>query len=423
MATNKLNKTKIEKLISDCKFYGKLKRVNDGDKLYICVEANGKAHWEFRYRRPLDGKDTYMRIDSYPLLGIADARKQSWPLHQALHDGIDPSLVKSGVIESIEHLGNVRFHDFSEHYFSKKPKKWGTVTIKDKEGIVKKHLVPTIGNTPLKSLRLNMIWGALDTIESANVRNKAFLIIKDVLEFAVAKGGLEDTVELDKLKAYFKKPKSKHYPAMKPEEVGQLISDFVHSNTSVLVFLLFLWQLHLLLRPGEAASTELANINLTERMFIIQNLKNDTEHAVPLSESAIRIYEFVTANFPDEKYLFPGRSKAGCIGDGTVGNAIRNTLKLKGKMTAHGTRSMGSTKLHESLVPSEIVEACLSHIDSNNVRAAYYRDNFYGPRIEVMEGWSEFIDLQLKKVVSNCYRDSPLIEVVKAILIQTHIEY
>ncbi|GEA61904.1 tyrosine-type recombinase/integrase [Vibrio comitans] len=416
MAINKLSTTKIARLISDSKFFGKVQRVNDGNKLYICAEANGNAHWEFRYRKPFNGKDTYMRIGSYPFVGIADARKEIQHYHQALHNGIDPWLVKSGVIESIEYAGNVTFSDYCKHYFSENPKRWAKNTIKDKTGIVENHLAKIIGSSPLKSLTLNVIWDALNTIESGNVRNKALVLICTILNYASVKGGLVDSIETDKLKEYFRKPKSKNYPAMKPEEVGELINGFVHSNTSILVFLLFLWQLHLLLRPGEAASSEHENINLAERKLVIANLKNDSEHCIPLTESAIRIFTFVTKYFPDEKYLFPGNSKAGCIGAGTVGHAIRNNLNLKGKMTAHGTRSIGSTKLHEDLVPSHVVEACLSHIDSNSVRAAYYRDNFYGPRVKVMEEWSDFIDLQLKTVVSNSNEDSHLIEVITAII-------
>ncbi|GAB7220423.1 tyrosine-type recombinase/integrase [Vibrio comitans] len=416
MATNKLSKTKISRLISDSKFLGKVQRVNDGNKLYICVEASGNAHWEFRYRKPINGKDTYMRIGPYPLVGIADARKEIHHYHKSLHNGIDPLLVKNGVIESIDYAGNAEFSDYCKHYFSENPKGWAKNTIKDKTGIVENHLATIIGSSPLKSLTSNIIWDALSTIESRNVRNKALVLISTVLSYAAVKGGLKHTIEIDRLKGFFGKPKSKNYPAMKPEEVGELINGFVNSNTSILVFLVFLWQLHLLLRPGEAASSEHEYINLAERKFVIANLKNDSEHCVPLTESAIRIFTFVTEHFPDEKYLFPGNSKNGCIGAGTVGHAIRNNLNLKGKMTAHGTRSMGSTKLHEDLIPSHVVEACLSHIDSNSVRAAYYRDNFYGPRVKVMEEWSDFIDLQLKAVVSNSNEDSPLIEVITAII-------
>ncbi|MFC0171324.1 hypothetical protein [Vibrio comitans] len=50
------------------------------------------------------------------------------------------------------------------------------------------------------------------------------------------------------------------------------------------------------------------------------------------------------------------------------------------------------------------------------MRAAYYRENVYGPRVKVMEEWSDFIDLQLKAVVTNFNEHSPLIEVITAII-------
>ncbi|GEA61922.1 hypothetical protein VCO01S_31150 [Vibrio comitans NBRC 102076] len=68
------------------------------------------------------------------------------------------------------------------------------------------------------------------------------------------------------------------------------------------------------------------------------------------------------------------------------------------------------------MIPSHVVDACLSHIDSNSMRAAYYRENVYGPRVKVMEEWSDFIDLQLKAVVTNFNEHSPLIEVITAII-------
>jgi integrase len=42
-------------------------------------------------------------------------------------------------------------------------------------------------------------------------------------------------------------------------------------------------------------------------------------------------------------------------------------------MTAHGSRTMASTRLNEMGVNSDLIELRLAHVQSNKVRAAYNR--------------------------------------------------
>ncbi|GGI68237.1 hypothetical protein GCM10009332_01750 [Shewanella gelidii] len=62
-----------------------------------------------------------------------------------------------------------------------------------------------------------------------------------------------------------------------------------------------------------------------------------------------------------------------------------------GKLVSHGLRSMASTTLNEQGFESDLIEAALSHVDSNLVRAAYNRSDFLERRRPMMSWWSGHI--------------------------------
>jgi integrase len=67
-------------------------------------------------------------------------------------------------------------------------------------------------------------------------------------------------------------------------------------------------------------------------------------------------------------------------------------MGYKGRQTAHGFRSIGSTALNEQQFSPDVIEAALAHIDKNAVRRAYNRSDYLEQRRVMMSWWSEYIE-------------------------------
>ena len=154
-------------------------------------------------------------------------------------------------------------------------------------------------------------------------------------------------------------------------------------------------------RPKEAATTRWADIDLENRVWTIpaENMKRRKVHRIPLTPQAIEILDQIRPQSKQFDYVFPGeRDTTSHVSLFTANAAIkRSSLGLKGKLVAHGLRSVASTALHEQGFDSLLIEACLSHADQNEVRASYNRSDYLEQRKEIMGWWSEFIEALINK--------------------------
>ena len=66
----KLSKLKID----NAKPEVKVRRLSDGMGLYLLIQPNGSKLWQFRYR--FRNKAKVFSIGKYPLISLADARKE-----------------------------------------------------------------------------------------------------------------------------------------------------------------------------------------------------------------------------------------------------------------------------------------------------------------------------------------------------------
>jgi len=80
------------------------------------------------------------------------------------------------------------------------------------------------------------------------------------------------------------------------------------------------------------------------------------------------------------------------MSDNTIRTAL-NTLGYDGKtMTAHGFRTTASTLLNEQGWSPDAIERQLSHMPSDQVRAAYNRAQYLEERRKLMQSWANYLD-------------------------------
>lgn len=95
--------------------------------------------------------------------------------------------------------------------------------------------------------------------------------------------------------------------------------------------------------------------------------------------------------------MFPGvRTNGEPMSENTINAALRRLGYDRSKLTAHGFRGMASTMLHEHGWPSDVIERQLSHIERDEVKAAYNHAEHLPARRRMMQEWADHLD-ELRK--------------------------
>ena len=79
--------------------------------------------------------------------------------------------------------------------------------------------------------------------------------------------------------------------------------------------------------------------------------------------------------------------------------SINQLLKrngYKGRLVAHGMRTLVSTILNEEGYNSDYIEKALAHTDKNSIRKIYNRAEYLSQRKKMMQWFSDFVESQRK---------------------------
>jgi integrase len=122
-------------------------------------------------------------------------------------------------------------------------------------------------------------------------------------------------------------------------------------------------------------------------------MKMGHRHIVPLSKQTVSMLTELHMLTGSGQLLFPSlRSVERPISDNALNAALRRLGYSKDQMTAHGFRTMASTRLNELGYDPDVIELQLAHSDRNKVRAAYNRAEKLSERRAMMQGWSDYLD-------------------------------
>ena len=81
------------------------------------------------------------------------------------------------------------------------------------------------------------------------------------------------------------------------------------------------------------------------------------------------------------------------MSENTLNAALRRMGFAKEEASAHGFRTTASSLLNESgLWNPDAIERALAHGDSNAVRGAYHRSQYWDERVRMAQWWSDYLD-------------------------------
>ncbi|EJQ0712653.1 tyrosine-type recombinase/integrase [Salmonella enterica] len=380
----------------------------DGDGLFLRIKPSGKKIWHLGYTVPLTKKRAKMSLGFYPYLTLAQARALRDEYLSLLAQGIDPQSHNEQKAQALK--------DATEHTFQTVAKKWLDEKIKT-SGISQDHakdiwrslernIFPTLGDIPIKEIRPKMLKQHLDPIEQRGVLETLRRIISrlnEIFRYAAT----EELIEFnpaDNLTQRFSKPKKQNMPALPPSELPRFIVALANASIRLETRLLIEWQLLTWVRPGEAVRARWTDIDEENRFWNIpaEFMKMKRPHKVPLSKEAMRILESMKPiSGHHREWVFPSIKAPLSHMHEQTANAAIIRMGFGGEMVAHGMRSIARTAAEESSkFRTEVLEAALAHSKKDEIIAAYNRAEYLAERAELMQWWSDYVQIQKYKSIA-----------------------
>lgn len=371
--------------------------LSDSQGLYLVIQPNGSKLWRFRYRF-LDRQKT-LHLGGWPQISLADARARRDDAKKLVANGIDPALEKKRARIAAKHAAANTFEAVAREWLVKCERDGlAPVTIEKISWLLDKAY-PMIGNIPIAQITPHEALAVLRKIEATGAYESARRmrsVLSRVFRYGVATVRCAKDVAAD-LRGAIAVPKVKHFAAItRPSEVGALlraIDGYTGHKVTVMAMRL---SPHVLLRPGELRQAEWTDIDFDEAIWFIpaERMKMRRPHRVPLSRQVIEMLKELHEHTHWWKYLFPCLGKPRkAMSENAVNQGLRKLGYTTDQMTAHGFRAMAATLLNEmGEWNPDAIERQLAHVDTNQVRRAYARGEYWDERVVMMQRWSDYLD-------------------------------
>jgi integrase len=364
---------------------------SDEKGLFVIVRPNGARWWRFRYRYA--GREKTISLGTYPDTSLKLARQKRDEARADLAANTDPSDKRQAAKSSQSSTFETVALEWLERQQQLSP-----TTRKQLRQRLDSFLVPRLGRKPIRDLEAPDLLRVLRRIESnghLETAHRVRALASRVFRYAIATGRADRDPAQD-LAGALAPVKSENFAASTaPKRIGELLRaiDSYHGQPSTM-YALQLAPL-VFVRPGELRAAEWKEFDLDSAEWRIPGarMKMGAEHVVPLSTQAIAILEELEAHTGRGRLLFPGlRSADRPISNNTLNASLRRLGFAADEMTAHGFRTMASTRLNELGYPPDVIELQLAHAERNKVRAAYNRAERLEERRIMMQAWADYLD-------------------------------
>lgn len=177
---------------------------------------------------------------------------------------------------------------------------------------LEKDVFPAVGELPVQQIRARTLVEALEPIKARGALETVRRLVQRINEIMIyaVNTGLIDANPTSGVGMAFEKPKKKHMPSIRPEELPYLMRSLALSNITVTTRLLIEWKLLTLTRPSEASGARWDEIDLELKVWKIpaSRMKAKREHSIPLSSGAMRVLNHMNSISINREHIFPSRN-------------------------------------------------------------------------------------------------------------------
>jgi integrase len=385
--------------------------LGDLDGLSLFISPQGGKSWHFRYYWL--GKQKRLSLGTYPEVSLRDARQARDEARALLARGINPKVHRKQKRQAVrlasENTFTAVFNDWIERHKLETKTGKGSVHARILR-IFGKDVLPLLGKRSIHEIRRPDLLEVIGRIE----RRKALAVAREVrgwfrqiFRFALVKvPGVEYNYASDLDVVAVPPPPTRHNPFLPMDELPELLQA-LRGYRGMAQTRSGLWLLLLTgVRTGELLHATPDQFDLEQGLWIIpsENVKQLQRkirttgkdlppYIVPLSTQAMDIVrELLGGVKPFQAYLLLNERNPGtCIASSTLNAALRR-MGYATRLTGHGLRGTLSTALNEIGYPAAWIEAQLSHVDPNQVRAAYNHAQYVEQRRRMMQDWADRLD-------------------------------
>ncbi|WP_437880105.1 tyrosine-type recombinase/integrase [Pseudomonas sp. LRF_L74] len=391
----------------------------DGDGLYLLVQANGRKGWRLKYVKP-DGRGGLTSFGSYPVVGLADARRKRFEFKQQLANGIDPIQAKhQAKVQAV--IDGRTFESVALDWHRMMSAKWVPGHAKTVLSRLKTHVFPLIGERAIVDLDTYDLMQPLEAIKKRGTVDVA-LRVQNYLQCIMREAKRLRLIGVNPahdLVGSIKQPRVIHRPALPLSRLPELQERIDNYEGRALTRLTVMLSLHVFVRSSELRFARWSEFDLQRAVWEIPDTRPALEgvafstrgtkmagdiHVVPLSPQALALLEQIQAITGEFDLVFAGdNNPRKPMSENTVNSALRKMgYDTKQEICGHGFRSMACSALIESGLWSETaIELQMSHKERNNVRAAYiHKAQFLEERRMIMNWWSRYLDVNRQEHVS-----------------------
>ena len=369
-------------------------KLADGLGLHLFITTHGARSWRLKYR--LKGKEKTLTLGLYPDVSLRRAREKRDDARQLIADGIDPNEQRKA-----ERAANVyTFRLIAEEWIAQQAKVLAVETISILTGRLVTTLFPAFGTKPIADIKAADLLAVLRRLEERGLSETAHRVrslYRRVEKFAIATGRLERGIAAD-LAGALAPVVTEHFPSITaPKRIGELLRAIAgYQGQPSAEYALKLAPL-LFVRPGELRAAEWSEFDLNAEQPVwripAERMKMRRPHVVPLATQAVALLRALNTHTGDGRLLFPGlRSGSRPISENTLNAGLRRLGFGQEEMTAHGFRSMASTRLNELGYHPALIELQLAHAERNATRAAYNKAQRLEERRKMMQAWADYLD-------------------------------
>ncbi|WP_026959303.1 integrase domain-containing protein [Aliagarivorans taiwanensis] len=384
-----------DRAVKEAKPTGKVYRLYDGGGLMIVVSASGSKTWVQDYKKPLTQKRSSFTIGKYPHVSLKQARCERDGIWSLIAKGIDPKEHKSDLRKAAHEEETNTLQRIAEQWLEVKKSSVTADYATDIWRSLELHIFPKLGRTPITKIDAPQTIEVLKALDATGAKEQVRRVVQrlnEIMTFAVNTGLLESN-PLTGIKAAFSPPKKNHLATLPPAELPRIFAALQLANIKTTTRLLIEFQLHTMVRPGEAVKARWQDIDIEHALWIIpaEFMKKKRPHRVPLTEPVIGYLHHLKPLSGHRTFVFPGNRDPKTHMNEQTANMALKRAGLAGQLVAHGMRSIASTALNEQGFRYDVVEHALAHADKNELRAAYNRSDYLNERRELMQWWSNYI--------------------------------
>ena len=348
--------------------------MTDSHGLTLRVHPSGTKSWCLRICHK--GRVTDVTLGRWPEMGLKQARQTARQKRKSL--GLDDAP-----------LGYV-FRDAYRLWCDLKKDR--IVSYRDEKRMLERHLLPSIGSRQLDEITAPLVIHVLRPVQQSGNQvtlKRLVMRCREILDLAVCAGYIQHN-PIDRLNRIYASPTVTPMPSIPWQELDQAMSVISYAPRKIQI--VFLLSLCSMLRPCEVAKLRWDWIDEDVLVIPPEEMKKRRAHRVPLtSQIQMLLHEAKQiSKHPRSGFMFPGREGSKPMSSQTLSKYL-HTTELRGRLVAHGLRSIARGWLADHDMPYEASEACLAHLTGSAVSRAYQRSDFLDARREIMAQWNAYV--------------------------------